>query len=124
MATTPRQVRDRSTVARLLRWAGEWRQAIAVAVSRSRRPKTGRIYDVVGTQNLFGEESLFINMGYWKNNPNTWDEASGDLARLLAHTADFNAVTPANPTFLGLHRGGGPQSVDVTPKTRPTTTEG
>ncbi|MGH3563444.1 MAG: SAM-dependent methyltransferase, partial [Mycobacterium sp.] len=48
------------------------------------------IYDIVGTQNLFGEESLFINFGYWANNPTTLDEASRDLARLVARSADFN----------------------------------
>jgi ubiquinone/menaquinone biosynthesis C-methylase UbiE len=49
------------------------------------------MYDIVGTQNLFGEESLFINFGYWKNNPATLDEASRDLARLVARSADFNS---------------------------------
>lgn len=90
MVTVPRQFRDESAVARLGRWAGEWRQVAGVALS-SDGPKTGRVYDIVGTQNLFGEESLFINLGYWKNNPATLDEASRDLARLVARTADFNS---------------------------------
>jgi cyclopropane fatty-acyl-phospholipid synthase-like methyltransferase len=61
-----------------------------VALSSSDTPKPGRIYDIVGTQNLFGEESLFINFGYWKNHPATLDEASRDLARLVARSGDFN----------------------------------
>ena len=62
-----------------------------VLLSRSDGSKTGQIYDIIGTQNLFGEESMFINFGYWKNNPATLDEASRDLARLVARSADFNA---------------------------------
>lgn len=91
MVTVPRRVEDESTSARLVRWADEWRRAARVMLSRSDLPKTGQIYDIVGTDNLFGEESLFINFGYWKNNPATLDEASRELARLLARSADFNA---------------------------------
>jgi SAM-dependent methyltransferase len=63
----------------------------AVAVSSTGGLKTGQIYDIVGTQNLFGEESLFINFGYWRNHPSTLDEASRDLARLVASSAGFTA---------------------------------
>jgi hypothetical protein len=48
--------------ARLRRWANETRQVVRILASRS-DDKTGRIYDVIGTQNLYGEESLFINFG-------------------------------------------------------------
>lgn len=51
--------------------------------------RAGRIYDIVGPQNLFGEDSLFINLGYWRDNPKTLDEASRDLARLVAREADL-----------------------------------
>lgn len=88
MTTLPRTV-DESTGARLHRWANEWRQLATVAVTPSDGPKTGLVYDIVGTQNLFGEESLFINFGYWRNNPRTLDGASRDLARLLAGSAGF-----------------------------------
>ncbi|MUM17127.1 class I SAM-dependent methyltransferase [Mycobacterium sp. CBMA271] len=88
MTTLPRTV-DESTGERLRRWAEEWRQMAAIAVTPSDGPKTGQVYDIVGTQNLFGEESLFINFGYWRNNPRTLDEASRDLARLVARSADF-----------------------------------
>lgn len=91
MVTIPRQVQDESTGDRLRRWADECGRMARVAVSSSDSPKTGQIYDIIGTQNLFGEESLFINFGYWENNPATLDEASRDLARLVARTADFNS---------------------------------
>ena len=91
MVTVPRRVQEESTSARLRRWGNECRRALRVALTPSDLPKTGQIYDIVGTQNLYGEESLFINFGYWKNQPATLDEASRDLARLLARTADFNA---------------------------------
>jgi ubiquinone/menaquinone biosynthesis C-methylase UbiE len=91
VVTVPRRVEDESASARWVRWADEWRRAARVMLSRSDLPKTGQIYDIVGTDNLFGEESLFINFGYWKDNPATLDEASRELARLLARSADFNA---------------------------------
>jgi ubiquinone/menaquinone biosynthesis C-methylase UbiE len=87
----PRRFEDETTSARLRRWADECRRVARVLASRSDGTKTGQIYDIIGTQNLFGEESLFINFGYWKNNPTTLDEASRDLARLAARSADFNA---------------------------------
>jgi ubiquinone/menaquinone biosynthesis C-methylase UbiE len=82
---------DETRSARLRRWADECRQVVHVLASRSDGLKTGQIYDIIGTQNLYGEESLFINFGYWKNNPTSMDEASRELARLVARSADFNA---------------------------------
>ena len=91
MVAVPRRTMEEETrSARLRRWASETRQVVRILASRA-DDKTGRIYDVIGTQNLYGEESLFINFGYWKNNPTTLDEASRDLARLAARSADFNA---------------------------------
>ncbi|MFJ4657998.1 SAM-dependent methyltransferase [Nocardia sp. NPDC088792] len=49
--------------------------------------RVGRVYDIVGPQNLFGEDSLFINLGYWHDAPESLDEASRDLARLVAREA-------------------------------------
>jgi len=90
VVTVPRRVMEEETrSARLRRWADETRQIVRILASRS-EGKTGRIYDIIGTQNLYGEESLFINFGYWKNDPATLDEASRDLARLAARSADFN----------------------------------
>lgn len=91
MVTVPRRMEEETRSARLRRWADECRQVVRVLASRSDGMKTGQIYDIIGTQNLYGEESLFINFGYWKNNPTTMDEASRDLARLVARSADFNA---------------------------------
>ena len=91
MVTVPRRVEEETRSARLRRWADECRQVVRVLASRSDGLKTGQIYDIIGTQNLYGEESLFINFGYWKNNPTTMDEASRELARLVARGADFNA---------------------------------
>jgi ubiquinone/menaquinone biosynthesis C-methylase UbiE len=82
-------MQDETTGARLRRWAAECGQAARVLLSRTDGSKTGQIYDIIGTQNLFGEESLFVNFGYWKDNPATLDEASRDLARLVARSADF-----------------------------------
>jgi ubiquinone/menaquinone biosynthesis C-methylase UbiE len=91
VVTVPRRIEDETRSARLRRWANECRQVARVLLSRSDGSKTGQIYDIIGTRNLYGEESLFINFGYWKNNPTTLDEASQDLARLVARSADFNA---------------------------------
>jgi ubiquinone/menaquinone biosynthesis C-methylase UbiE len=91
VVTVPRRIEDETTSARLRRWADEARQVARVLASRSDGLKTGQIYDIIGPQNMYGEESLFINFGYWKNNPTTLDEASRDLARLAARSADFNA---------------------------------
>jgi ubiquinone/menaquinone biosynthesis C-methylase UbiE len=92
VVTVPRRIEDETTSARRRRWADECRQVARALVSRSDGSKTGQMYDIIGTQNLFGEESLFINFGYWKNNPATLDQASRDLARLVARSADFNAA--------------------------------
>jgi ubiquinone/menaquinone biosynthesis C-methylase UbiE len=85
-----RMMEEETKSARLRRWADETRQVVRILASRS-DTKTGQIYDIIGTQNLYGEESLFINFGYWKNNPTTLDEASRELARLAARSADFDA---------------------------------
>ena len=98
MVTDQRRMEDETTSARWRRWADESRQVARVWFSRSDLPsgaagwpaKAGQMYDIFGTQSVFGEESLFLNFGYWKNNPTTLDEASRDLARLVARSGDFN----------------------------------
>ncbi|MEV6279319.1 methyltransferase domain-containing protein [Nocardia sp. NPDC051832] len=72
---------------RLRRWSGEWGRMAALPLARSTPERVGRLYDIVGTRNLFGEESLFINLGYWRDDPATLDEASADLARLVGREA-------------------------------------
>ncbi|MFL0156322.1 SAM-dependent methyltransferase [Mycobacteroides chelonae] len=91
MTTLTSDFTEESTGERLRRWADEWRRMAAVAVSNADGPKTGMVYDIVGPQNLFGEESLFINFGYWRDHPTTLDEASRDLARLVASSAGFTS---------------------------------
>jgi ubiquinone/menaquinone biosynthesis C-methylase UbiE len=91
MVIVPRRIESETSSARLRRWAHECQRTTRVLLSRSDGSKTGQIYDIIGVQNLFGEESLFINFGYWKNNPATLDEASRDLARLVARSGDFTA---------------------------------
>ena len=76
VVTVPRRLEEETRSAGLRRWADECRQVVRVLASRSDGLKTGQIYDIIGTQNLYGEESLFINFGYWKNNPTTMDDAS------------------------------------------------
>lgn len=70
------------------RWARECYEWSKVPFLPSSE-RVGRAYDVVGPQNLFGEDSLFINLGYWRDNPATLDEASKDLARLVAREAEL-----------------------------------
>ncbi|NNH70938.1 methyltransferase domain-containing protein [Nocardia uniformis] len=76
---------------RLRRWSGEWRRMAALPLAGSTPERVGRLYDIVGTRNLFGEESLFINLGYWRDDPATLDEASADLARLVGREAGLGA---------------------------------
>ncbi|KIA66214.1 SAM-dependent methyltransferase [Nocardia vulneris] len=73
---------------RSLRWARECYEWAKVPLLPSGQ-RVGRVYDVVGPQNLFGEDSLFINLGYWRDNPATLDEASRDLARLVGREAEL-----------------------------------
>ncbi|MEV6771135.1 methyltransferase domain-containing protein [Nocardia sp. NPDC051030] len=70
------------------RWARECLEWAKVPFLPSGR-RVGRVYDIVGPQNLFGEDSLFINLGYWHDNPASLDEASRDLARLVAREAEL-----------------------------------
>lgn len=73
---------------RTARWARECLEWARVPLLPSGE-RVGRVYDIVGPQNLFGEDSLFINLGYWQGNPASLDEASRDLARLVAREADL-----------------------------------
>ncbi|MCU1646247.1 MAG: SAM-dependent methyltransferase [Nocardia sp.] len=73
---------------RTARWARECLEWARVPFLPSGR-RVGRVYDIVGPQNLFGEDSLFINLGYWRDHPESLDEASRDLARLVAREAEL-----------------------------------
>jgi erythromycin 3''-O-methyltransferase len=45
------------------------------------------VYEVVSTDNLLTEKSLYLNLGYWKDSPRGMDEACEAMATLLAETA-------------------------------------
>ncbi|ODR09527.1 methyltransferase [Mycolicibacillus koreensis] len=107
MTATVQPFHDESSAARMRRWVDEWGRMAKVGLSPSSGPKTGQIYDIIGPQNLFGEESLFINFGYWANNPETLDEASRELARLVARAAEFG------PTDLVVDCGPGYGDQDI-----------
>ncbi|MFE3188857.1 SAM-dependent methyltransferase [Nocardia sp. NPDC059240] len=88
MTLTTAAIPVESLPQRAARWArecGEWARVPFLPAGE----RVGRVYDIVGPQNLFGEDSLFINLGYWRANPATLDEASRDLARLVAREADL-----------------------------------
>lgn len=72
---------------RLGRWARECGQVATLPFAPSRAERLGRLYDIVGTKNLFGEDSLYINLGYWAAGPATLDEASEELVRLVGREA-------------------------------------
>jgi len=78
-------------VGRLARWAKEYARFAALP-SGSTPQRVGELYDtVVGTANLIGEDSLFLNLGYWKHRPATIDGACADLARLVANEANLTS---------------------------------
>ncbi|MET9489762.1 methyltransferase domain-containing protein [Nocardia sp. NPDC006630] len=47
--------------------------------------------DIFTASNWLGEESLFFNLGYWKDNPQTFDQAGAALARLVAAEAHLES---------------------------------
>lgn len=46
--------------------------------------KASAIYDILSTNNVIGEKSLYLNLGYWDGTEKTYDEACEKLARVLA----------------------------------------
>jgi erythromycin 3''-O-methyltransferase len=47
------------------------------------------LYEMDSTHNLFTERSLYRNLGYWKDCPETLDEACQAMAQLLGEAAAF-----------------------------------
>jgi erythromycin 3''-O-methyltransferase len=47
------------------------------------------LYDLDSTHNFFTENSLYHNLGYWKDSPQTLDDACQAMARLVGETAHF-----------------------------------
>jgi erythromycin 3''-O-methyltransferase len=51
-----------------------------------------RFYELLRPELLYelaGESTTFLNLGYWKANPDTWADAARALARLLGEAAEF-----------------------------------
>ena len=54
------------------------------------RSNAARVYDVIGTAGALGEESKFLNLGYWKDTSD-YDEAAAALARELGKEAGIES---------------------------------
>lgn len=49
-----------------------------------------RLYDTLSVHNHITEETRFSNLGYWRDNPTTMDDACRALTRLVGQTARLN----------------------------------
>lgn len=56
-----------------------------------RKNRVSLLYDTLSENHRLGDKTSFFNFGYWKNNPKDIDEASSDLAILLAETAGLKS---------------------------------
>jgi hypothetical protein len=63
VVTVPRRIEDETHQCSAASLGGRVPGGGARLVVALRRFKDGQIYDIIGTQNLYGEESLFINFG-------------------------------------------------------------
>jgi len=74
-------------------WRRRWKEnallfSLLVHPSKSR---AHRVYELVSTENLVTERSLYLNLGYWKDAPSTLDDACDAMAVLLAQRARLSA---------------------------------
>lgn len=77
-----------SSTRRILRWSREWGKFASLAFVPAIPDRFSRVYDdIINASNSPGQESLFLNLGYWKDNPQTIDQACAALARLVATEA-------------------------------------
>ena len=53
--------------------------------------KASAIYDILSTNNVIGEESLYLNLGFWEGGEKTYDEACEKLAKVLADAVGLKA---------------------------------
>lgn len=81
--------RSSSRLSRWLGWAREDLQLALLPFVPTQSARLGRLYNIVGSNNLFGEGTLFVNLGYWANGPTSLDDAAVELARLLAREAEL-----------------------------------
>ncbi|MFE3442889.1 SAM-dependent methyltransferase [Nocardia sp. NPDC059180] len=81
-----------SSARRILRWSREWGRFASLAFVPAIPDRFSRLYDdFLTASNTLGEESLFLNLGYWKDSPQNIDQASAALARLVATEARLGA---------------------------------
>jgi cyclopropane fatty-acyl-phospholipid synthase-like methyltransferase len=60
-------------------------------VAWPRRSGARAVYDLLGTNNHIGEQSLYLNMGYW-DEAETYDDACEALARRLGESAELGSA--------------------------------
>ncbi|NEW41416.1 methyltransferase domain-containing protein [Nocardia cyriacigeorgica] len=81
-----------SSARRIVRWSREWGRFASLAFVPAIPDRFSRLYDdFLTASNTLGEESLFLNLGYWKDSPQNIDQASAALARLVATEACLGA---------------------------------
>jgi ubiquinone/menaquinone biosynthesis C-methylase UbiE len=81
----------------------ELKQLMSVGFDITTPQSMGKLYDTVfNDANNFAEDSMFLNYGYWRNNPTTLDEACADFARLVGREAKIqpgDVVLDCGPGF-------------------------
>lgn len=48
------------------------------------------LYDKHGLKNILGEKKRYLNIGYWKQNPSTIDQACDDLIKLVSKVSNLS----------------------------------
>ncbi len=51
---------------------------------------TPTLYDKHGLKNILGEQKRYLNIGYWKQNPATLDQACDDLIKLVSNVSNLS----------------------------------
>ena len=101
MQTSERQ--PENLLARQARWMYELAQLMRFRLNITTPQRVGKLYDTMyNDSNNIAEDSMFLNYGYWKNNPATLDEACAEFARLVGREADIqpgDIVVDAGPGF-------------------------
>jgi ubiquinone/menaquinone biosynthesis C-methylase UbiE len=74
---------------RWCRWAQEIALLPACFLLSQQTSRIASVYARIGTANLFTESSLYMNLGFWRDQPLSLDDASDAMARLVASEADL-----------------------------------
>ncbi|MFE5290295.1 SAM-dependent methyltransferase [Nocardia sp. NPDC056611] len=81
-----------SSTRRIMRWVREWGWFASLVFVPAIPRRFSRLYDdILTASNWLGEESMFFNLGYWKDSPQTFDQAGAALARLVATEASLGS---------------------------------